>query len=177
MQNDKFYITEQEWGQITIVPEENEKDIVETLKEPINTNIHVSWDDIHFRKYPSHPIKNKNISLDDLLSILPINTKNIGKACCQHHNDIEEISNTFSLNVEDYITFYGKTDENIITELSIDLNYSEKLPSKNLIKSLNRLGQNYNLVLIDWLHELIIHLKDNERVKLYFSKINDIYSE
>lgn len=173
----KFNISNTEWGQISIVPFENKNDITSTLKEPISTNFHIAWDDIHYRLHPRVPISSLEISFDKLCKSLPIDTKDFGIPICNHKNSTEVLKNGFTFCISDFLILYGKTENNIVTDLNIEFaNYKPKV-FKNEIKFLNRFANIYNIIIIDWVHEFIIDPKKTDELEHYFNKIISIYSE
>ncbi len=181
-----FYLHEDDWGMINLLPVENAvwaDGIAQEAKRAAQENFagFAQFGDLQVPTYHNvfvipeekHPISERGIRLDWLRALLAGGWPEAERVESGYSSHVEEISGAFAFGVAHGGSgaFYGSHRDGIVTRLHIIRPSFDDVQAVEAFEAaLARLGREYNLVLADWWTDTVVDLRDTERIRRYLQR-------
>ena len=178
-----FYLHEDDWGMINLIPAENAAWAGEIREEAIraaeeNFAGHVqlgdaqipTYHDIYVIPEEKHPISERAIPLQELRNLLSDKWPEAEKVVSGYGSYSEDIGGAFAFGEAEGASgaFYGSYKEGVVAALHIVRpDYEETQAVREFDAALLRLGEEYNLVLVDWWRDVVLNLRNAEGIRRY----------
>ena len=167
-----FYLHEDEWGMISIMPAENlshSRATAAEAREFGEKHFNGSgWADIYVLPGEPYPISARRIPLSELREMFASLLNPVGHVETGYSSHREAVTGAFALVGEPYGAIYGRHREGVITGLYVSRFAGEQVEgTEQFIKRVVTLGERYSLILADWWRHRIIDLRDEAAVTRY----------
>lgn len=144
-----FVIHEDDWRQDEFVSKKYNLEIKQELKAIIEIyekhKVGVGFKEIHIRKLINQPLVDKNIEIKEFSQLLNITRRSNGFGLAGGG----KVINGFAFQTASGTTFYGQTNNELITVLCVQSN-------ENSIREIEQIAQKYELVFINWCNAEVI---------------------
>ena len=171
---DVFYLHEDEWAQIEILPIDNMERVKEVGAEgQAFSDAHFdggSWSAIYVRPSTERPISELGIALEELRALIGGRLEEAKKIDSGTYSDVGSVKNGFAFcgDFAESGAFYGLVDDGLIRELNMLTPDWEDARAVDLFTDvLGEMGKRYGLMLADWWLFWMVDLRDGEAVKAY----------
>jgi hypothetical protein len=172
------YFHEDHYNQIEILPAENlfeaSREIEMLGGESIHTLTEDGFEHIYNRKDASLPLHHLNIGVEEIRLLLEeLSFKYYDKVETGYSSTRIPKENCFAYGYENYIIFVAHNNQivhNIWITFSLSVIKEEVFPT-NLILTLLKIKDRWNVILIDWNEEVIVFLYRKEQIEEYFNLI------
>jgi hypothetical protein len=174
MQQRVFYLHEDEWAMIDLLPAENVAEVQWTAHEAQAFGEQhcdgFGWTDMYILPRPTHPLSLRAIPLNELKAMLRERFLPADSVQSGYSSYRETLPDCFAFVEAEKAdgAFYGDQENGLVTRLHllpcIERNHA-RLTS--FIDILHALGAKYDLVLVDWWNTQIIDLRERNRVVQY----------
>ena len=170
-----FYLHEDDWGMVSLVPHENltflheERDRIDAFSAAHFDG--VAWTDIYIRSEEPSPITIRQIPYARLIELfgdlLPA-AASVETGYSSYH---EPCPGCFAFGKSYNFALYGGIKDGIVTELSLSMQLppADTTLRQALATALVALGSEYRLVLVDWARSQIVNLGDLAALERYLS--------
>ncbi len=164
-----FYLHEDDWGMLDIVPAENRFESAAVAKEAeAHAEAHrapggVGWTGMYVIPPPRVSLAERKLALDDLRSLLGPDWRPVARVESGYSSYREECRSAFAL-TDDVHWFYGTIEDGRITQLCL------RKESASLLGVLVSLGRTRRLILNDWWQNVIVDLSDMESVRSWLAR-------
>ena len=167
-----FYLHEDDWAMISIMPAENFDHARTTAAEADKFSREhfdgTAWTEMYFIPEEQYPISTRRILLSEIEEIFISYLTPVDRVATGFSSYKETVSDGFALVGEKYGVFYGSHEDGVITSLYVARFAGEKVDgSEEFIKQVVTLGKRYNLILADWWDNRIVNLQNELEVKRY----------
>lgn len=171
-----FYLHEDEWGMIAVMPAENMARAGEVAQEAAEFGeAHraeggVGWTDMYVIPEEEHPIAEKGIRLEELRGLIEGRLAEADKVESGYSSYREAVERAFAFGEADgdVGAFYGNVGEGVILGLYLLRPDEENEEAVGVVEEMLRaLGERYGLMLADWWQDVAVDLTDREAVGRY----------
>jgi hypothetical protein len=180
-----FYLHEDEWGMIAILPAENAAWVEGTAREAERASrenfaglVEIAggqipvYNDIYVVPEEEQPISSRAITLDYLRALLAHTWHEAERVETGYSTHVEEAKNAFAFGKAygDTGSFYGSHRDGTITHLNItrpDHGNAEMVEAFRA--ALARLGAEHDLMLVDWWRNSALDLRDAAGINAYLA--------
>ena len=174
MQQGTFYLHEDEWAMIDLLPAENFAELLRTAREAqAFGEEHFDgrgWTDMYIVPEPTYPLSIRALPLDELQALLKGQFLQATIVQSGYSSYREVLPNCFAFvgAEEDDGAFYGTQENGLVTRLHLLPGYSDNNDRiACFIDILSMLGVKYDLVLADWWQDKIIDLREKNMIVRY----------
>jgi hypothetical protein len=178
--SDTFYLHEDEWGMITLLPAENRARTEATAQEAeAFSAAHfdgTSWDEIYMLPEPDHPISERQIPFDALAALAGEGLVPAAAVLSGYSSQREECERCYAFGAAygGGGALYGYQADGIVMDLHVISPRSTNAAAVTFFGDLLRtLGQQYDLILVDWWQDRIVALRDPAAVAAYLQSEPD----
>ena len=166
----EFYLHEDDWAMIDLVPEENRVRAADATEEArAFGEAHrapggVGWTDMYVT--PEMPISfgERGVTLPALRALVP-ELEPYERVLSGYSSQRDPVPSAFALGGKDGV-LYGSLDGDLGGERIVELHVAH--PGAPFAPILARLGQAYRLLLIDWSRDAVFLLSDEKALAAYF---------
>ncbi|MEO5952183.1 MAG: hypothetical protein ABIQ44_06885 [Chloroflexia bacterium] len=173
----RFYLHEDDWGMITVMPAENLRWARRTMGEASafgeahKAEDGVGWTDMYVIPAEEHSISEKGISLEALRKCVAGRLVEADEVSSGYSSYVEEVKNGFAFGESglDKGAFYGNVDENgMVVRLEVVRpDWEDEEAVVVFGEMLEELGKRYELMLADWWWDVVVDLRDDEAIGRY----------
>ncbi|HEX8229674.1 MAG TPA: hypothetical protein VF826_10225 [Chloroflexia bacterium] len=179
-----FYLHEDDWGMINLLPAENAVWVEEIAQEAQQA----SWENfagfaqlgdaqiptyhnVYVIPEEKFPLSERGIHLNDLRSLLVDKWPEAAKVSSGFSSHTEELSRVFAFGAAHggEGAFYGNHKAEMVTRLHIRPSYDEPQELEAFGAALAQLGKQYDLMLADWWAKTVVDLRNPERIRSYLA--------
>ena len=169
--NSYFYLHEDEWGMVELLPVENmaarEDAIEEGRQFGVDHSAGVGWTDVYLIPEAPHSIAEKRIPIAELRSLVApwLPEADIVQSGYGTHVETLPLSFAFGNRALHSGIFYGNNEGSTITQLNLipPVGAAEANVAQ-LADALHTLGERYSLMLADWWSNRVVDLRDRDAV-------------
>jgi hypothetical protein len=171
-----FYLHEDEWGMVQILPSENFTRTVEIAQEANNFGQEhfdgFGWTDMYVIPEEKHPISIRKIPFVELSNLVGnvLSPADIVQSGYSSYRETLKNCFAFGESNSEAGLFYGSQKDGIV----VALNFFPCEPGNSgmvavLTDILVTLGEKYDLILADWWIDAVVRLQSREAVSSYFT--------
>jgi hypothetical protein len=178
--SDTFYLHEDEWGMITLLPAENRKQAAATAQEAEAFGAAhfdgTGWTDMYVLPEPEHRISERHIPFDELQALVEKGLVPAQAVLSGYSSYQEECERCYAFGraYEGGGAFYGYHDGGTVMDLHVVCPDSDNAAAVAFFtERLLDLGQRYDLILVDWWQDRIVELRDPAAVAAYLRDASD----
>ncbi len=169
----EIFVHEDFLKMIEFLPKENYFSAARYIKEKLNDfkGDEYGFEDIKVIEKPKISLEEKSIKFKTLYDLLlPISSFYIKKVNSGYGSTVVyELKNTVMFGYDYFGIYASYNEEDIIIDLWMwDCNNIEG-DGKNLLKALNLIGRELNLILIDWREPLLVNLVIQHKIENYLN--------
>ncbi len=180
-----FYLHEDDWGMINLLPAENAVwagEIAQEAQQASQDNFagFAQFGDAQIPTYHNSyvipeekvPLSERKIHLDNLRSLLAEKWPEANRVTSGYSSYTEELSGVFAFGAASggEGAFYGNHKAEIVTRLHIIRpSYDEPQALEAFEAALAQLGNQYDLVLVDWWTKRVLDLRDPQGIRSYLA--------
>jgi hypothetical protein len=169
-----FYLHEDEWAMIDLLPSENFEEILRTARKAQTFGEEhfdgFGWTDMYVLPPPTHPLSLKAFPLNELQAMLRERFLPASIVQSGYSSYREALPNCFAFLEAEKAdgAFYGVQENDLVTRLHLlPCNEGNRDSITCFIDILHTLGTKYDLVLADWWNNKIIDLRERNMVIQY----------
>ena len=178
-----FYLHEDDWGMISLLPVENAAWVEEETRNAARaaeenfagfTQVGEAriptYKEVYVISEEKHPIAERAIRLDDLRALLAENWPEAERVESGYSSHVEGLPSAFAFGkaYDSSGAFYGSHKDEVVTRLHILRPDSEEAHAVGAFEdALARVGEEYKLVLADWWIKAVVDLFDPGEVSNY----------
>jgi hypothetical protein len=178
-----FYLHEDDWGMISLLPAENAGWAEDTAREAERASDEnfagfvemgggqiPTYNDVYVIPEEKHPIREGSIRLDDMRALLADTWPEAEKVTSGYSTYVEEVSNAFAFGAAygPSGSFYGSHEDGIVIGLHITRPVSNDAQAvEAFAAALAHLGRQYDLMLADWWSHTTADLRDPAGIRKY----------
>lgn len=138
-----FVIHEDDWRQWEFISKKYNPEIRQELSAIVEIyekhRVGMGFDKIHIRRSVVNPLIDKNIKIEEFEQMLDITKRSDGFGLAGRG----KVKNSFAFQIAQGTTFYGQTENGLITVLCVQ-NYEDSI---QLVK---QIAEQYEIVFVDW---------------------------
>lgn len=180
-----FYLHEDDWGMIDLLPAENAgwaEGVAQEAQRVARENFAgfapfggaqiPTYHNVFVIPEEKHPISERGIRLDSLRALLAGGWPEAEQVESGYSSHVGEISGAFAFGAAhgDPGAFYGSHRDGIVTSLHIIRpSFDDAQALEAFEAALVQLGQQYNLVLADWWTDSVVDLGDTGGIRRYLA--------
>lgn len=169
-----FWLHEDEWGMISLMPAENYENAERLAHEAAESSAQhaddAGWTNIDAPPEPEHPLVKRQLSLDALRTLIDNRLPEANRVETGITPGEMESPAGFAFGADELGAFYGEQSNGIIEHLYV-------IPPERIrrdlrqfwIETLTALGATYQLVLADWRRNAIVDLTNHARLDDYIA--------
>jgi hypothetical protein len=169
-----FYLHEDEWGMVELLPVENmagrEDAIEEGRQFGKDHSAGVGWTDVYLIPEAPHSIAERHIPLAELRSLVASWLPEADTVQSGYGTYVETLQLSFAFGNRALRSgvFYGNYEGSTITDLNL-IPPDEEAEAKvtRFAEALRALAERYNLMLADWWSSRVVDLRDRDAVTDY----------
>ena len=181
-----FYLHEDDWGMINLLPAENAvwaEGVAQEAQRAAQENFAgfaqigeaqiPTYNNIYVIPEEKHPISERAIRLEALRALLAGNWPEAERVESGYSSYTEEVGGAFAFGkaYADTGAFYGSHKDGIVTRLNILRPASDDMQVIEPFEAaLAHLGTQYNLVLADWWSDMVLDLRDPAGIRRYLAE-------
>lgn len=180
MQQRVFYLHEDEWAMIDLLPSENFEELLRTARaaqafgeEHFDGS---GWTDMYVIPRPTYPLSLRSLPFNDLQAMLKQRFLQAGIVQSGYSSYREELPDCFAFVEAEKAdgAFYGDQKNGLVMRLHLLPCNEEKRDSiACFVDILYTLGVKYDLVLADWWNDKIIDLRERNMIVQYLEASSD----
>jgi hypothetical protein len=166
-----FYMHEDEWGMVAVLPAENSARAVEIAQEAEEFGQEhfdgSSWSEVYVIPAEEYRLADRRIPLAELAELIGGRLPAASKVQSGYSSYVEDLPASFAFG-EAYSgsgAFYGDGKDGLITTLYvIPPGSGDPARAALFAQVLSQLGDKYDLILADWWHHHVLDLRDEYAV-------------
>jgi hypothetical protein len=169
-----FYLHEDDWGMITLLPAENRAQAAETAQEAEAFGAAhfdgTSWSAVYVLPEPEHPISERHIPFDELHRLVGDGLVPAPAVMSGYGLQRDECERCYAFGTayKGGGALYGYQADGTVMDLHVICPDPDNAAAVALFtERLRELGQRYDLILVDWWQDRIVELRDAAAVAAY----------
>ena len=166
-----FYLHEDEWGMVAVLPAENSARALEIAQETDEFGQEhfdgSSWSEVYVIPAEEYRLADRDIPIAELAALLGDRLQPAGKVQSGYSSYVEELPGSFAFGeaATGQGAFYGDAKAGLITTLYVILPDGSVPKNVSLFAEvLSTLGEKYDLILADWWRHHVLDLRDRDAV-------------
>ena len=169
-----FYLHEDDWGMIELLPSENMSGREQALEEAKQFGAEhfdgTGWTDIYVIPEAQHSIVEKQIALDELRALVGTWLPEADVVQSGYSTQVDTLENSFAFKGTERGSgaFYGNHKNGLVTQLNIlRRDEEDRTAVARFAEALCTLGERHSLILTDWWSGLTVDLRNRVAVSRY----------
>ncbi len=169
-----FYLHEDEWGMVELLPVENmagrEVAVEEARQFGKDHSAGVGWTDVYMIPEVHHSIAERHIPLAELRALIASWLPEADTVQSGYGTYVETLQLSFAFGTRALRSgvFYGNNEGSTITQLNlVPPDEEAEAAITRLAETLHTMGERYNLMLVDWWSDRVVDLRDQDAVTSY----------
>jgi hypothetical protein len=165
---DCFFLHEDEWGMIDLIPAENHAHALSVVSEATaHGEAHrapdgVGYTAMYVAPEPLCPLCTRTLSVASLAALLGTGWQQVPRVASGYSSFREELANAYAFTDGNHV-LYGSHQAGMLTTLHLHLGEA----SLALIDTLHALGQGLRLILLDLFRDRVVDLGSREAIGQY----------
>lgn len=180
VQPDAFYLHEDEWAMIDLLPSENFGELLRTAREAQTFGEEhfdgSSWTDIYVVPRPTYPLSLRALTFNELQSIMGERFHLAHSVQSEFISYSETPPGCFAFVEAEEAdgAFYGEQENGLVTRLHLLPCNKESRDRRTCFTDiLHAIGSKYDLVLADWWSNTIVDLQERNMIEQYLEASSD----
>jgi hypothetical protein len=176
MQRDVFYLHEDEWAMIDLLPSENFEELLRTARAAQTFGEEhfdgFGWTDMYQIPPPTSPLSLRTLPFNELQGMLKERFLQARSVQSGYSSYNETLPDSFAFVEAEKAdgAFYGKQENGLVIRLHLlPCNSDDHSHIASFADILHTLGMRYDLVLVDWWKNTIIDLREKHLVVEYLA--------
>lgn len=180
MQQDVFYLHEDEWAMIDLLPSENFEELLRTARAAQSFGEEhfdgFGWTDMYVVPSPTYPLSLRALPFNELQNLLRERFRQARSVQSGYSTYREACPESFAFVEAEKAdgAFYGDQENGLVIRLHLlPCNKENQSSIAYFVDILHILGTKYDLVLADWWNHTIIDLREKNLIVAYLGVSSD----